>query len=67
MDMIDTTKDLGKSLFSMTRNFNHIRIGGYIQPQFQLASTKGQSSFDGGGFSSPCKQPFQPAERAFKV
>lgn len=58
MDMIDTTKDLGKSLFSMTHNFNHIRIGGYIQPQFQLASTKGQSSFDGGDFPAHVNNRF---------
>jgi hypothetical protein len=51
MDMIDTTRDLGKSLFSITKNLNHIRIGGYIQPQFQVASTKGQSGFEGGDFS----------------
>ncbi|MEO7452825.1 MAG: porin [Chitinophagaceae bacterium] len=50
MDMIDTTKDLGKSLFSVYKNYNHIRISGFIQPQFQLASTKGQSSFNGGDF-----------------
>lgn len=58
MDMIDTTKDLGRGLFSMTRNFNHIRIGGYIQPQFQLASTKGQSSFDGGDFPTHVNNRF---------
>lgn len=50
MDMIDTTKDLGKGLFSMTRNFNHLRISGFIQPQFQVASTQGQGSFEGGDF-----------------
>lgn len=50
MDMIDTTKDVGKSLLSLYKNYDHIRIGGYIQPQFQLAETKGQSSFNGGDF-----------------
>jgi len=51
MDMIDTSKDVGRSLLSLYKNYDHIRIGGYIQPQFQLASTRGQSSFDGGDFA----------------
>lgn len=50
MDMIDTSRDVGKSLFSLYKSYNHIRISGYIQPQFQLASTKGQASFNGGDF-----------------
>jgi hypothetical protein len=58
MDMIDTTKDLGKSLFSLYKNYDRIRIGGYIQPQFQLASTKGQSSFDGGDFPAHVNNRF---------
>ncbi len=51
MDMIDTTKDAGKGLFSLYKNYNHIRIGGYLQPQFQVASTKGQPSYAGGDFA----------------
>ncbi|MEO5681952.1 MAG: porin [Chitinophagaceae bacterium] len=58
MDMIDTTKDLGKSLFSVTRNFNHIRISGYIQPQFQVASSKGQAGFEGGDFATHVNNRF---------
>ncbi len=50
MDMIDTTKDLGQGLLSIYRKFDHLRIGGYIQPQFQLATSKGASSFIGGDF-----------------
>jgi hypothetical protein len=50
MDMIDTSKDVGKSLFSLYKNYDHLRIGGYIQPQFQVASTKGQAGYEGGDF-----------------
>src|SRR3954468_16362093 len=50
MDMIDTSKDVGKSLFSLYKNYDHLRIGGYIQPQFQLASTQGQAGYEGGDF-----------------
>ncbi len=51
MDMVDTTKDLGKSLFSTYQRFNHIRISGYMQPQFQAASAEGAKNYSGGDFS----------------
>ena len=50
MDMMDTTKELGKGLFSMYRRFDHIRISGYIQPQFQAASSEGAAGYSGGNF-----------------
>ena len=50
MDMVDTTKDMGKGMLSMFNKFNHIRIGGYLQPQFQVASSKGTKSYEGGDF-----------------
>ena len=51
MDMIDTTKDLGKGMLSVYRRFDRIQISGYIQPQFQFASAKGIHSFAGGDFA----------------
>lgn len=50
MDMIDTTTDLGKSVLSVSKRFDNIRFGGYMQPQFQIAGTKGIKSFNGGDF-----------------
>jgi hypothetical protein len=50
MDMIDTTKEIGRGMFSMYKKFDHIRIGGYIQPQFQMAQEKGARSYVGGDF-----------------
>src|SRR3978361_1019852 len=50
MDMIDTTTDVGQSVLSVSQRFNHVRIGGYIQPQFQLAQEKGAKSYIGGDF-----------------
>lgn len=50
MDMVDTTKEMGKGMLSIYKKFDHIRIGGYIQPQFQMAQEKGAKSFDGGDF-----------------
>ncbi len=50
MDMVDTTKDLGKSVLSVSRRFDNIRISGYMQPQFQVAQEKGAKSYIGGDF-----------------
>ena len=51
MDMIDTSTTIGKSIFSVSKRFDNIRIGGYMQPQFQLIETKGAKSFNGGDFA----------------
>lgn len=50
MDMVDTTKELGKGMLGMYKKFDHIRISGYMQPQFQVAETKGAKCFNGGDF-----------------
>lgn len=52
MDMVDTSKDVGKGLFSLYQKFDHIRIGGYIQAQYQYASEKGVKNFSGGDFGA---------------
>jgi hypothetical protein len=51
MDMIDTTKELGRSNFETMNRLNHITISGYMQPQFQVASEKGAKSYSGGDFA----------------
>jgi len=58
MDMVDTTKDLGKGMLSIYKKFDHIRIGGYIQPQFQMAQEKGAKSFNGGDFATNVNNRF---------
>lgn len=50
MDMIDTTKDIGKGMWGVYKKFDHIRISGYMQPQFQAASDTGIFSYSGGDF-----------------
>ncbi|MFZ4798099.1 MAG: porin [Bacteroidia bacterium] len=52
MDMVDTTKSMGKGMFDMYNRFNYFSISGYIQPQFQMAETKGAAGFSGGSFDS---------------
>lgn len=50
MDMVDTTTEMGKGMLSIYKKFDNTRIGGYIQPQFQMAQKKGAHSFAGGDF-----------------
>ena len=58
MDMVDTTKETGKGLLAVYKKFDHLRIGGYIQPQFQVASAKGAKNFEGGDFASQVNNRF---------
>ncbi len=55
MDIIDTTKELGKSNVDRA---NHIRISGYMQAQFQIASAKGADSYGGGPFAPQSNNRF---------
>ena len=58
MDMVDTTKDMGKSMLSIYKKFDNIRISGYMQPQFQIAQTEGAKNFSGGDFGANVNNRF---------
>lgn len=58
MDMVDTTKETGKGLLAVYKKFDHLRIGGYIQPQFQVASSKGTKTFEGSDFPAQVNNRF---------
>lgn len=58
MDMIDTTTELGKGMFSMYKKYDALRFSGYIQPQFQYSSGKGAKSFAGGDFPAAVDNRF---------
>lgn len=58
MDMVDTTTDVGKGLFYLYKKFDRIQIGGYIQPQFQVAQEEGIDSYNGGNFSEHVNNRF---------
>lgn len=49
--MIDTSSSLGKSVLSVSKRFDNIRISGYMQPQFQIIQQKGAKSYNGGDFA----------------
>ncbi len=56
--MVDTTKETGRGLLAVYKKFDHLRIGGYIQPQFQVAGSKGAKSFEGGDFATQVSNRF---------
>ena len=58
MDMVDTSTETGKGMFSIYKKFDHLRFSGYIQPQFQVASSKGAKNFEGGDFGSRVSNRF---------
>lgn len=58
MDMVDTTTEKGKGMLAIYKKFDHLRIGGYIQPQFQIASEKGIKTFAGTDFPSQVSNRF---------
>jgi hypothetical protein len=58
MDMVDTTKDMGKGMLSLLNRFDNIRLSGYIQPQFQIAESKGAKGFAGGDFATNSNSRF---------
>lgn len=50
MDMVDTSKEMGKGMLSIYKKFDNVRFSGYMQPQIQVAQQKGARSFNGGDF-----------------
>lgn len=58
MDLVDTTTDIGKGILGLYKRFDRVQIGGYIQPQFQVAESKGTKSFNGGDFSAQSDNRF---------
>jgi hypothetical protein len=58
MDMVDTTKDMGKGMLNIYKQFSHIRMSGYFQPQYQVASEKGIKTYNGGDFAPDADNRF---------
>lgn len=58
MDMVDTTTNMGKGMLSIYKKYDHLKFSGYLQPQFQLAATKGAKSFNGGDFGANVNSRF---------
>ncbi|MBX2906901.1 MAG: porin [Taibaiella sp.] len=57
-DMMDTTTAIGKGIYPIYGEHDRLRFGGYMQPQFQYAESKGAKSFSGGDFSPNANNRF---------
>jgi hypothetical protein len=58
MDMIDTTSELGKGMISLYQKYDELRFSGYIQPQFQVAQSRGAAGYAGGDFGAAVDNRF---------
>lgn len=67
MDMLDTTKEAGKGLLNIYRKYDHLRLSGYIQPQFQVTQTDGARSFEGGDFNPHVSNRFMLRRSRIRV
>ena len=67
MDMVDTTKDMGKGMLGLYNRFDKIRFSGYIQPQFQAAESKGAKSYAGGDFAANSNNRFMLRRARIKI
>jgi phosphate-selective porin len=50
-DMMDTTTNVGRGILQMYKKFDRIYFTGYMQPQLQVAQTKGIDTWNGGDFA----------------
>jgi hypothetical protein len=57
-DLDSTLLYLKDTVRPLLKRFENLQFSGYIQPQFQLAETKGARSYNGGDFSQFSKSRF---------
>lgn len=67
MDGLDTSSLTGKGMLTLYENFNGLKLSGYIQPQFQIAQSKGISSFEGGDFGPGINNRFMLRRSRVKI
>lgn len=58
MDMLDTTTEVGKGLVGIYKKFDHLRIAGYVQPQYQSAAQNGVDTYEGPDFGTNTNNRF---------
>ena len=65
--MVDTTTETGRGMLSIYKKYDHLKFSGYIQPQFQLAESKGAKSFEGGDFGNRVSNRFMLRRSRIRV
>lgn len=63
----DTTEFVRDTLRPFLNRFQNLNIGGYMQPQFQVAQQKGEPTFEGGPFSEFSSNRFMLRRARVKV
>ncbi len=64
---LDTTNENKKSLIDISGKNQHLTIGGYMQPQFQVAQSKGAKNYVGGDFQPNSNNRFMLRRGRFKL
>ncbi|MBI3883653.1 MAG: porin [Sphingobacteriales bacterium] len=67
MDMVDTSKDMGKSMLSIYKKYDRLKISGYIQPQYQAVQMKGAKGYAGGDFMDSVDNRFMLRRGRMKI
>jgi len=64
---LDTSLFIKDTLRPFLKRFDNIHFSGYIQPQFQVAESKGSRSYDGGDFSQYSSSRFMLRRARIKL
>jgi len=63
----DSTLFIRDTVRPLVKRFENLNIGGYMQPQFQVAQSKGAPSYEGGNFSEFSNNRFMLRRARLKV
>ena len=63
----DSTLFIKDTVRPLVKRFENLHIGGYMQPQFQLAQSKGAPSYEGGNFSEFSNNRFMLRRARLKI
>ncbi len=64
---VDSSFYIKDTVRPVIKRFANLRITGYIQPQFQVASAKGIESYEGGNFSAHSQSRFMLRRARVKI
>src|SRR5215213_5368795 len=63
----DSTLFIRDTVRPLVKRFENLNISGYMQPQFQVAQSKGAPSYEGGNFSEFSNNRFMLRRARLKV
>lgn len=67
MDVPDTTLKVNKGILNIYQKNDLLKIGVYLQPQFQVASAKGISTFEGTDFAENVSNRFMMRRSRMRI